>query len=310
MTSKAFDFIRGVLGAEGAIALKKAAERSPLLDAALLPRTVWTWLQIVDGMGGSFEGGLPGCSNSYICLNKSENGYAGVIGIDGQESYSFDRESLQHVAAGVVVALGADADHVDPALALVDLQRLGKSIDILAKSKLISRTLLQKSIRVCTECGHGASSKHSHPPDFGCEVAGCKCPGLSTEKAEPPGQAAAPTAPQQQATPMQPAKQPQAQGTAVGTGKGTASNKAAKPGGAFGKSIKLPLEAISKAECRLCQEKLFRGEEFHGCLCFEDLRKSVSTVRDGQALVVNFGRGWDNEALMTLMETLRTTKQS
>lgn len=134
-----FDFMRGVLGLEGAKALSKAAARSGALENALLPRTIVSWLELAS-MNGSYEGGLPGVDNSYIQFQKSEEDFTGSIGIEG-EVYTFHDSSIYHVASAVAVALGLDHEPMDSRIRPNDLARLGKTIDTLSKAHILIDSL-------------------------------------------------------------------------------------------------------------------------------------------------------------------------
>ena len=50
-------FMAASLGADGAQALKKAAEREPRLDAILIPRAIVGWLTVATEH--EFEGNIP-----------------------------------------------------------------------------------------------------------------------------------------------------------------------------------------------------------------------------------------------------------
>lgn len=134
-----FDFMRGVLGEEGAQALRKAVSRSHALENALIPRCVLSWLQIAE-RSGEYEGNIPGVDNSYIQFNKSEEEFSGSIGIEG-EVYTFHDSSIYHVASAVAVALGLDHEAVDSRIRPVDLARLGKTIDTLSKAHVLVTNL-------------------------------------------------------------------------------------------------------------------------------------------------------------------------
>lgn len=133
MDTRKFNFLQAVLGADGAGALAKAAQRSPSLEAALLPRAIMAWLGVM--ARASYEGGIPGAGNSYLAFEKSEDRYSGTVGI-GETLYSFEKASLYHLGACVAVALGADHERVSPGLRDLDIERLGKSIDLLAKARI------------------------------------------------------------------------------------------------------------------------------------------------------------------------------
>ena len=133
MDDRKFKFLRGVLGLDGAMALTKAAERSSHIGSALLPRTILAWLGVA--ARSDYEGDLPGVDNTYIQFAKSEDHYTGSISI-GEVIYSFEKANLYHLAASIAVALGSDHEGIPPALRDLDIQRLGKNIDTLAKARV------------------------------------------------------------------------------------------------------------------------------------------------------------------------------
>lgn len=133
MDPRKFKFLVSVLGADGAKALAKAAERSQELENALLPRTILAWLGIA--ARSDYEGGIPGVDNTYIQFQKSEDKFTGSISI-GDDIYSFEDAALLHMASAVAVALGQDHERVSPGLRDMDIQRLGKNIDTLVKARV------------------------------------------------------------------------------------------------------------------------------------------------------------------------------
>jgi hypothetical protein len=138
MTDRKFKFLKAVLGEDGAKALTKAAERAPELEGALLPRTIMAWLSLA--ARADFEGSIPGNENTYLQFTKAEEKYSGSIAV-GDDVYSFDQASMLHLGACVAVALGADHERLNPGLREIDVQRLGKNIDTLAKARVAVREL-------------------------------------------------------------------------------------------------------------------------------------------------------------------------
>ena len=132
-------FLKVVLGEEGSKALEKAAERAPVLDSVLVPRTVIAWLSSSIRLG--YEGEIPGLENSYIKVTKSDvDNFSGALTV-GEQVYPFESAELLHIAAAVGVALGIHGQKMDPALKSYDLSKLGKSIDLLVNARLIARSL-------------------------------------------------------------------------------------------------------------------------------------------------------------------------
>src|ERR1700690_1461192 len=124
-------FLVAILGPDGAGALKMASERSEVLGQAILPRSVLSW---VNGVG-EFAGIIPGTDNLLSRFAKSEKGFSGYI-----DSHEFEDASLIYVCSAIAVALGAKDDCGDEAKSL-DLERLGKSLDLLVRSKLVQEGL-------------------------------------------------------------------------------------------------------------------------------------------------------------------------
>jgi hypothetical protein len=75
MDGRKFQFLKAVLGEDGAKALAKAAERAPELGNALLPRTIMAWLGVASR--DDFEGTIPGVENTYLQFTKAEAKYSG-----------------------------------------------------------------------------------------------------------------------------------------------------------------------------------------------------------------------------------------
>jgi hypothetical protein len=77
-----------------------------------------------------------------------------------------------------------------------------------------------------------------------------------------------------------------------------------KIGGGLPKLPKLKLsEAQIKTKCPLCGYRNFGNDgKFEGCICFQDLAKSVKTSKEGDLTVAEFSGDWDSEALAALLE--------
>ena len=101
-----YGFLVATLGEDGATALSKAAERSPVLGPVLVPRAILAWLQLQQD--ANYEGELPGVTNSYLSFQKASgfqktlttgtptpDSFTGVIAV-GDKSYGFeDASALQ-----------------------------------------------------------------------------------------------------------------------------------------------------------------------------------------------------------------------
>jgi hypothetical protein len=270
-----YGFLVATLGEDGAQALAKAAERAPVLQAVLVPRAILAWLQNVE----DFEGELPGVENSYLCFSKSENTYTGTVSL-GDTAYGFEAATPLQLAASIGIALGVDADALDPSLKDVDLQRLGKSVDILVRAR---RTV------------------------------------ADIRKAEPPGPAAAPQQQGKPEAAMPPIKQPRQADIKADTKKPKTGIPAVKPKTSIGAQADLkadlgPQVKLTRAQaqrpCPVCAQQQFRGERLVGCLCFADLAKSAEAVRTTEGYTVTFGSEWDAEGIEVFLEGLQGRARS
>jgi len=134
-------FLKYVLGDDGHKAFENANHRLPTLGAALAPRTVISWLNTA--VMSTYEGEIPGLTNSYITLNKSEDGtFSGAITVD-DSVHSFTSADLLHVAAAVTLSLGLGDLQIDPQVKSTDISKLGKSIDMLVKARIVARTVFE-----------------------------------------------------------------------------------------------------------------------------------------------------------------------
>jgi hypothetical protein len=124
-------FLTAVLG-DGADALVKAVDRSPDLEFAIVPRAILAWLQSAP----THEGEVPGVPGTFVAFEKGEAGFSGRLGVGG--SYRFDRQSLFHVAGAVAVEMDLDYSAAPEGLRDLDIERLGKSIDLLARVRAAS----------------------------------------------------------------------------------------------------------------------------------------------------------------------------
>ncbi len=124
-------FLHAILG-EGASAIETAVSAAPQLEAVLVPRVLLSWVGLAASYGGTE--GVPGCPGVDFVFRKNEaGGYDGRIGT-GAQQYDFTGESLYHVAASLSVAL--DVAPSTPHPRSIELERLGKTIDLLVKSHL------------------------------------------------------------------------------------------------------------------------------------------------------------------------------
>jgi hypothetical protein len=281
MDKASFQFLSAVLGDDGASALQKAAERSSELSSVLVPRAILAWLNTAGRY--DFEGEVPGIENSYISFSKSSKGFDGSVDMYG-ERYEFEGASMFHLAASVATVVGIDHE-LGVGVRDSDIERLGKSIDLLARTRLLSSELAKSKI----EC-IGAEQ---------CKTEGCKH-GEPLEKGKP-GQMAAPIAPTAPMAPTATAPKPVAPVKA----------KLPKlPGSAQLPKTKLPAttsiamtKAEASAECFVCGVAQFDHGHFDGCFCFRELAKSAKATEsdDGYVLEVN---GWGKDDITTLLEAV------
>lgn len=265
-------FLASVLGQDGASALLKAASRSEELENALLPRTILAFLGIV--ARSDFEGEIPGIDNSYLEFKKNDKAYSGSITI-GEEVYAFDQASLYHLAASIAVAIGADHERVDPSLRDLDIARLGKSIDLLAKARVVTNELLSKK----------------------------------TTQAPKVGAAAHPIAPIGEDVPAPPQtgvqKKPEAYGGDVKAPAGVPKPPGAPKLPRVQKSVLRVSKNQADLPCPVCSGLQFKLDTFVGCLCFQELSKGVKSLKNNDGYVLEFNADWGQDEILTLVESLR-----
>lgn len=135
-------FLSGILGKDGAQALKKAAQHDSRLEPVILPRAIIGWLNFISQY--EYEGELPGVDNSYIEFTKNDDDtFSGSIAI-GEEVHEFENTDIYHVASAISVSIGEDSSEIEGDVRDLVLVRLGKSIDALAKAHEIGRTLASR----------------------------------------------------------------------------------------------------------------------------------------------------------------------
>ncbi len=262
-------FLAIVLGQDGAKALAKAAERAPILSSVLVPRTIISWLSTAVRLG--YEGEIPGLDNSYISLNKTEAGtFVGALTVS-ENVHSFDGADLLHVAAAIGVALGVADQKLDPQLKGQDLGKLGKSIDLLVRARVVTDALREQGLAKTTVFEVLAKP--------------------SIEKVEMPGRAAGPLEP----TPPTP---PDGQ-----------KKQAAMKAPPFGKKEVNITKTESERKCWECGGRQFQGSKLVGCLCFSGLLKSskvAATPDSGGNYVLKFvGHEWDQESIQAFVGVLK-----
>jgi hypothetical protein len=280
MDPRKLSFLQAVIGHDGARALTKATGHSTDLDWALFPRVIISWLEVA-GHATEFADNLPGTGVAFS-FRKHEDAFTGSIDL-GDHVYKFHDATLYHVAGSVAVALGA-APETAPEMTHPALAKLGKSIDLLVRSRTL-RKMQEK---------HAGGAKGAKPPG-------------ATAAPRPPMGPAGPVA-------VQP-NQPSQVGTKTGTsnkptkaaGSSPATSATPKLPGVRPPKKPLPGIKIGKAEiraCSACGGKQFTGDRYTGCLCFSDLSKSVKTTVVANSYLLEFGSGWTVDAITTLAENL------
>lgn len=274
MDSKKYDLLKAVLGHDGAAALEKAADRLGGLEDAILPRAIMAWLGVA--ARGDYEGPIPGVDDSYLDFTKNENGsYSGSIAM-GEGVLPFQNATQFHLAASIAFSLGTEnlsSDYED-----VDLVKLGKAIDIMAKAKYIA------NIDELAKALPGPA----HQPTTDAVIQGAK------------GQPTPPTKQREKGPRPVATRKPPKQAK---TPKVVVPKKQVKLPGAKAKSVALP-EAAKKSECNECGLPLIKSERFVGCMCFKDVAPYVSLSKNDRGTYINFANTMDEDAIATILETL------
>lgn len=140
---KGLNFLRAVLGGDGATALLKSVEKAPELACVLVPRAVVAWLEVLGP--DDIDSALPGVEGS-LAVVKSEAGYSGSL-VFGADSVEFKNATPLRIAATLSLALGSTPG-IPEQLRDIDLRNLGKSLDTLVKARAaIEELKLRKASR-------------------------------------------------------------------------------------------------------------------------------------------------------------------
>lgn len=263
--SPSIEFLKQVLGEDGQKAFEKAEARVPTIGAALVPRAVISWLSTAVRV--NYEGIIPGLSNSYITLQKSDRGFTGAITV-GEHVHAFEQADMLHVAAAIALSLGLEGLHLDPRVKSTDISKLGKSIDLLVKARVVAHSIQNDLVK-----------NFAPSPVF---------------KIELPGKAAAPKEPKEADGPQTP------MAVAPSTNK-------QKPNNGLAKTKELVIKKTeAEHPCPECGLTQFRRDRFVGCICFRALAKSVTTKVLGTSYTLVLPRAtWDEETTQTLMQALK-----
>ena len=311
-------FLTEVLGEAGAKALRKASEHYPDLGKALLPRSILSWLSVQSRVTDTYDSSIPGVEGTKFTFSKSEKGFSGQVTVPGG-LYEFTDATMFHVAGALAVALEADLDATSR-VRDIDVERLGKSIDLLAKAHLVNRNpeasetwkLMHTHEQNASKAGKGgpwkvAYNKHRQTKGIR-ESLDAATQETGLEKVEATGPAAKPVGAVQPALPQA----PKAAATAAPRAPGGAGGGAKKAGGAAGLGTlksekKLPGIRLRKSEigklCQVCGKGSFQDGHFCGCMCFSSLAKGVAVSFIGEQIQLDFGEGWNREGILTLSET-------
>lgn len=146
-------FLEHVLGPDGAGALLRAATRCPALGKALVPRAALAWVQAESRCGGHL-GELPGRPGVLAEFCKNDQGT-----LDGQVGDVVLAEAGPiRAAAAVSVALGVDLEGL--VAQDVQLEQLGKSIDLLARVRKLRALKAEQEGK-----GKAAAPRPPTPPE-------------------------------------------------------------------------------------------------------------------------------------------------
>jgi hypothetical protein len=260
-------FLIEVLGADAAHALAKAASRSEYLAQMIVPRTILAMLEAVPAYAGT----VPGFGECSLTYEKSEKGFTGNVAL-GEDFYKFENANIFHVAGALSTAMGLDSLLFGSGRN-TELQRLGKSIDLMAKAHLVAE-----------------ESKDDEDEELEK-----KAVGEGTGKTAGPVAPAAPTAPTATATtPTTQQKLPKA----------PASAGAKPPKPVTSSTVKLTRSEQTRA-CPVCSMRQFNPDHrFVGCLCFRALAKSVDVIDHQEYAELHLGEEWDRETVVTFLEAV------
>lgn len=286
-------FLIEVLGADAARALAKAASRSEYLSQMIVPRTILAMLEAVP----AFTGTIPGFDDCSLTYEKSEKGFTGNVTV-GEDFYKFEAQSIFHVAGALSTAMGLDT-LMFTTNRNTELQRLGKSIDVMAKAHFVGQEL--EKAEKCEVCG-GKGGKHNDRLVAGLVI---KCRNAKLEKkamGEGSGKNAGPVAP---AAPVAPTANASPASTQQKLPKAPASAQLPKPPKPVTSStVKLTRSEKTRA-CPECGLRQFNSDnKFVGCLCFRALAKSVDVTDHGEYSELRLGEDWDRETLVTFLESV------
>lgn len=313
-------FLKASLGDEGAAALLKAVGREPKLASVLIPRAIVGWLSFVTQ--NEYEGAIPGIDNSYVQFTKAQTGFSGVLGLsDGV--YEFQKSSLYHLASAISLAIGHEPESLDPAVRDIVLNRLGKSIDTLAKAQVVTQLLAKRAMGPMKLTTHGSYHvEHTGNPDSPYSVihsasakpvqTGIKSLKDADSIAQWHHKTHGPAGPanlhlaEQSGTGIMQA--PTAQIPPIGP-KGPISKAPAQSASAAAKPKAMSVtKSQAKRQCHVCGGYNFVNDSFKGCICFRDLAPDTTTTSYRDGYVLEFRKSAEPEAVALLLRTLKKGK--
>lgn len=280
-----FDFVKSVLGDQAAEVLDRAVKKSEDLGRVLVPRTILAWL---NSCADTFEGALPGTTNTYVKFVKTESGYCGSITI-GQELYPLTNASVFEAVAAIASSLDL-APQSPPKVRNLDLEKLGKSIDLMAKTQRL-KDEVAKAPKPCPHCKGNVRWESESRVAFHLSE-GKMCQGV--KKGENFGPAAAPEKlrpePPQQVSPEAPAP---------------AKPRRPKPPKLGSPKVVHLDKSEASVPCTACGQMQFKEQEFRGCICLRELAKDAKVLEYGDRITLSLESDeWDADAILTLFDSV------
>lgn len=254
-------FLKNVLGEDGLQACNRVNQKMPAMQTILAPRTILSWLTLA--VRTNYDGEIPGVNQTYMSLSKHEQGISGII-ISNGDSYEFANDDILDVASTLSVVLGVENLLIDPILKNTDISKLGKSIDMLVKARVISNNTVQEE----------SSSEES-----------------KMDKVEEPGGAAAPKKPKKPEMPQVP--------VAVAPTMNKPMKTVSK---SFELHIKKSQSEKMCPECGIRQFRADKFSGCM-CFRSLAKTVSTKVVKDGYVLSLNKS-SWDSETIQTLIASL------
>lgn len=333
--------LEALVGREGAQALAKAAERIPELDAAMVPRALFSWLTLA---ATGYAGAVPGIAESHLALAKSESGFSGAVRV-ADADYEFADVSLLHVSAAVATLVGLEKHRVDDRVREEDLMRLGKTVDLLVRARVAAAAKMAKAeepeisfeherdasvtpptttiyamkggkelakiVLVDDKDGARVRSTHIESDDLQLKtklhdvikhLTGHELEKGEDEGAEGPGPAHKPTAPGEPLPPTPASRQNQQPPKP----RAKKAPLPAKPQVSIPGLSRLKLSEKQLAgQCQTCDGHQVEAGVFVGCYCFRDLGRYVRMQKAENAVTLSFGSEWTEDAVLALLDTVK-----